>query len=211
MYKRQAKNLGLESMWSALWKGVVPVSSGSWIPEAFDLDVSVTLPTSTMTFVLHRGRAVIDGYSVDFSGESGPIEIDMDETDGVVHGHVHLSLQLVYVDGRVTGYQWHQDLDTPVVRESQITVGMAVCQDPGSGWRKWYPYSSPEGFCSVTGSYDSNTSPKNKKVGLGFEPVAVILSQDESIVTASIEDYGFTLSADDAEGTFQAFTLQTTS
>ena len=203
----RANNLGNEDLWKTLWQSISPTTGGSWIPESFELDLSVTLPTDTLTFVLTRGRAIIDGFTLDFSGETGAVEIPMENSEYGEDddGHIHLSLQLVYTDGRVSGYQWRQDIDDPVVRTGQITVGMAIVKTSVDGWRVWNPYSFPEGPRIMAGNYDSSTSPTHKSVGLGFRPIAM----GGGVSSNSIQDYGFRLDGS-GTGTFEAATFHKT-
>tara|TARA_Y100000310_G_scaffold338530_1_gene428399 strand:- start:720 stop:1394 length:675 start_codon:yes stop_codon:yes gene_type:complete len=201
----KAGNLGNELLWSKLWKGLMPTSNGSWVTTPFILDNSISLPRDVLEIVTVRGVAVIDGFSVDFRGNSGPLTLALEHDQG----HIFLGLQVLYDgDGFVSGYQWNQDLDTPVFRSSQIYIGQARVRN--GTVRSWQPVTYPEGWRVATGIVNTNNTPQNRNVALGFQPLRVRLTVTGGGSGKTITAWGFTTDDTGLDGTYEALLFDRT-
>jgi len=187
-------NTFFESRFRDIWFNAVPTSSGSWVMT--DFTSSQSFPTGGLTLTVARGVAMVWGVMVDFSGQSSDIDLVLpDDT------HVHVYLGLTF-DGQVkiSGYQWILDT-TPVFRQNAIAVGQAIVS--GGSIQKWMPFSYPEGWRMVTGSFDTNTTPQAKPVVLGFQPLRVQTGTNDTL-----ETYGFSIDATGQTGTFEAILFE---
>ena len=180
-----------ESRWSQLWTDVVPTSRGSWIPTPFKS--SQTFPTGGTTLTVDRGMAIVDGFVVDFSGQSADLSFTIP-----ADCHCYVYLTLTRSDDLVDGYAWHLDT-TAQVRTSGICIGQAISDE--TEIKKWLPVSYDEGWRAASGSFDSDESPKQKPVVLGYRPVRVETSGTNP---ATIEDYGFSIDDLGRDGTYVA-------
>ena len=184
-----AGNTFFEDSWKKIWQDALPTSRGSWLITPFLS--SQSFPTGGLTLTTDKGIAVVDGFMIDFTGQSGDITFSL--TDDT---HNYLILGLTYTSGNITGYEWITDT-TATLRQNSICIGQAIVA--GGSIIKWHPVSYPEGWRVATGSYDTTAPPQTKPVVLGFQPTRV-----QTGTSDTLETYGFSIESTGETGTYEA-------